>query len=360
MILIAGPCSAESRPQIIQTAETLAKAGVTTFRAGVWKPRTKPGGFEGIGAPALAWLAEAQRLTGIPAATEIANPRHLTEAVEAGISSLWIGARTAADPFAVQEIADAIHRLPDNVRSNLTVMVKNPVNPDIELWIGAIQRIAASGIDKIIAIHRGFSTYGQHLYRNEPRWAIPIELKRRLPHIPIVCDPSHIGGRSDLVGPIAQQALDMGFDGLMIEVHPSPADALSDAPQQLTPEALVHLLASLSTRRMPDSGTVPGPGNITDTRPRTGLGHPSPSLEEYRRRIDAIDDEILQLLAQRMKISREIGDFKRLNGIPVIQKERYNRLMHKRVEDAASLGLSPDFTRQLLSIIHEESVGQQL
>lgn len=338
MLLIAGPCSAESLQQVLATAKAVAGIGADVFRAGVWKPRTKPGGFEGAGASALGWLAEAQQTAGIPAATEVANPRHLELAVEAGLRWFWIGARTSTNPFAVQEIADAIVRMPDVIRRKLTVMVKNPVNPDLELWIGAIERIRRSGTGRVAAIHRGFSSYGARLYRNEPQWAIPIELKRRLPGLPLICDPSHIGGSRDLIAPLSQQAMDMGADGLMIETHPSPDLALSDARQQVTPERLQEIMGGLT--------------------PKSGDAAPD-NLDELRRHIDYIDDELLQLLARRMEVSREIGEYKKSHRLPVVQPERYNRLMRQRVDDAAKLGLPTEFTQRLLALIHEESVRQQ-
>lgn len=321
------------------TATAVAAAGASVMRAGVWKPRTKPGGFEGVGTPALSWLAEAEKVSGIPSATEVANGRHLAETIAAGLRWIWVGARTCTDPFAVQEISDSIAALPEDIRRGLTVMVKNPVNPDLELWIGSIQRLQQAGTGRIIAIHRGFSSYGTPLYRNEPRWAIPIELKRRMPEIPIVCDPSHIGGKRELIASLSQQALDMGFDGLMIETHPTPDTALSDAPQQVTPAALTRIIEGLTLKK---GETLPG------------------NLDELRRRIDYIDDELLQLLARRMEVSREIGGYKKENKMAVVQPERYNLLMQQRVDDAESLGLSPEFTRRLLALIHEESVRQQI
>ena len=339
MMIVAGPCSAESRAQVVETAQAVALAGATLFRAGVWKPRTKPGGFEGLGEKALPWLIEAQELSGIPSATEVATGWHLKTAIEAGLRWLWIGARTATNPFAMQELADEIASLPADIRNQLNIMVKNPVNPDLELWIGALQRVQQAGAGRVIAVHRGFSSYGSKLYRNEPRWAIPIELKRRMPDITILSDPSHIGGRRQLIAPLARQAADIGFDGLMIETHPSPDNALSDADQQITPPQLAEILSTLTPKR------------------DEGCGE---NLDELRRRIDYIDDELIDLLAKRMEVSREIGRYKRQHGMPVVQPERYNLLMQKRVEEASALGITPVFTRQLLALIHEESVKQQI
>ena len=337
--VIAGPCSAESEAQVLTAARALASAGIKMFRAGVWKPRTKPGGFEGIGNRALQWLRKAKEQTGMSVATEVATATHVREAMEAGIDILWIGARTSANPFAVQEVADALAAYPQESRDRLTVLIKNPVNPDLELWIGAIERVERAGIRNLGAIHRGFSSYGRHLYRNPPKWRIPIELRRRLPGLPIYCDPSHIAGKKELVESISQQALDLGFDGLMIESHPTPEEALSDASQQLTPDALVSMLGRLRCRR-----------GAMDSEP----------LEELRGRIDSIDDELLDLLAKRMRVSREIGLYKEEHGMPILQKDRYNSLMQQRVERGVSLGLDSTFVRQILAAIHEESVREQL
>lgn len=337
-IVIAGPCSAESESQTLETARQVAAAGVRIFRAGVWKPRTKPGGFEGRGKVALEWLRMVREQTGMMVATEIANRRHLEEALEAGVDGIWIGARTSTNPFAVQEIADALATLPPDRRDALTVLVKNPVNPDLELWIGAIERIYRSGVRRLGAIHRGFSVYGRHLYRNQPRWAVAFELRRRIPGMPIIFDPSHVGGRRDLVGRLAHQALDMFYDGLIIETHCCPDCALSDAAQQVTPPELAEILRTLDRRTHSPS---------------------TESLDDLRRRIDSIDDSLLELLARRMEVSREIGRYKKDHRLPVVQMDRYNDLMEKRVADGARLDLSPDFVRLLLSVIHEESVRQQ-
>lgn len=338
-IVIAGPCSAESEAQVLEAAHALAGQGIKVFRAGVWKPRTKPGGFEGIGSPALAWMAKAKSETGMLIATEVANARHLREAVLYGFDVVWIGARTSANPFAVQEIADAIAELPQVRREQLTVLVKNPVNPDIELWIGALERIYGAGIRRLGAIHRGFSSYGKHLYRNMPEWRIPIELHRRLPDLPLICDPSHIGGRRELVAPLAQQALDMQFNGLIIESHCHPDEALSDAAQQVTPDVLGFIVNNLHL-----------PADAISTE----------SLGLLRQQIDRLDDELLELLARRMSVAREIGTYKREHGMSVVQPGRYNDLMKKRVDDGVQLELGADFVRNILSVIHEESVRQQL
>lgn len=337
--ILAGPCSAESRDQVITAARALSSEHIHIFRAGVWKPRTKPGGFEGIGAPALPWLTEVKRETGMLVGTEIANRQHLLDVIKAGLDYVWIGARTSANPFAVQEIADTFASIPEEQRESLTVLVKNPVNPDLELWIGALQRIYRAGIRRLGAVHRGFSTYGSHVYRNEPHWRIPIELRRRYPNLPIICDPSHIGGKRDLIASLCQRAIDMGFNGLIIESHCEPDTALSDKDQQVTPEELGKILGSL----------IPRDPNYT-----------TENLAELRRRIDSLDEELVELLSKRMSVCREVGHFKAEHSLPVIQTDRYNDLMQCRVEQAVREGLSPDFMRTILAAIHEESVRQQL
>lgn len=340
-LVIAGPCSAESEEQVMETAMALAAQGIKVFRAGVWKPRTKPGSFEGAGEQALPWLMRVKESTGMKVATEVASARHVREALEAGIDAVWLGARTVANPFAVQEIADALRaereRQPE--KADIAVMVKNPVNPDLELWIGAIERIYLAGIRRIGAIHRGFSSYGKHEYRNPPHWAIPIELHRRLPELPVLCDPSHIGGSADLVAPLAQQALDMNFNGLIIESHCCPGCALSDSAQQVTPARLSDILAEL---RLPAQSAG------------------EESLEGLRAEIDRIDDELIDLLGRRMAVAREIGRYKARHNMPVVQPARYNDLMERRTASAAVLDMSPDFVRHILAAIHEESVRQQI
>lgn len=339
-IILAGPCATENRAQTLDTARMLHHSGIKVFRAGVWKPRTKPGGFEGVGEPALAWLAEVKAL-GMATLTEVATPEHLMLAVDAGIDAVWIGARTSANPFAVQQIADAIASLPAQTRERLTVIVKNPVNPDLELWLGALQRIYDAGIRRLGAVHRGFSYYGKNVYRNAPQWRVPIELHRREPELPIICDPSHIGGSRQLIEPLAQQALDMRFDGLIIESHINPDAALSDAAQQITPRELAGILSRL-------------------TLPQPDAPEPDNRLIALRSQIDALDDDLLDILARRMAVSREIGRYKQQQRIPVVQPKRYNDLMEKRVETAAKLGLDNDFVRTILAAIHEESVRCQL
>lgn len=346
-MIIAGPCSAESREQVLEAARRLAPLGLYAFRAGVWKPRTHPGCFEGHGRNALEWLAEAKKLTGIPTATEVASAAHLREALDFGVDILWLGARTTTNPFAVQEIADAARRwAEDNNRdiSSLRFLVKNPANPDLELWIGAIQRLRNAGITDIIAIHRGFSVYGDSFYRNPPQWPIPTELRRRMPGLKILFDPSHIGGKRELVAPLSFQAMRRGFDGLIIESHPNPAEALSDSRQQITPDELGVILDDI--RHIPADDNTPLPSED--------------ELSRLRQQIDAIDDNLMELMSQRMEVARKIGSYKQARGMKVVQPERYDNLINRRVGEADAFGLSAEFVRNLLSAIHEESVRQQL
>ena len=334
-MIIAGPCSAETREQVLDTARQLAANGIKIFRAGIWKPRTKPGGFEGVGAEGLEWLKEVKAETGMYVSTEVATRQHVEAALAAGIDLLWIGARTSANPFAMQEIADAL----SDAGADVPVLIKNPVNPDLELWIGAMERIYNSRIRRIGAIHRGFSAYGKHLYRNLPQWHIPIELRRRLPNIPIFSDPSHIGGKRELVAPLSQQALDMGFDGLIIESHCDPDCAWSDKAQQVSPDVLNFILNTLVIR---------------DSKSSTE------SLTLLRQQIDQIDNEILESFNKRMRVSREIGQYKKEHRIPVLQAGRYDSIMKSRVKLAVEMGMSAEFMTAVLSAIHEESVRQQI
>lgn len=317
----------------METAKDLAKNGVRIFRAGIWKPRTKPGGFEGVGSVGLTWLQEVKKETGMLVATEVANKQHVEEALNAGVDVLWIGARTSANPFAMQEIADSL------VGADVPVLVKNPVNPDLELWIGAMQRIYNAGIRQIGAIHRGFSAYGKHLYRNMPQWHIPIELRRRMPELTLICDPSHIGGKRELVTPLSQQAMDMGFDGLIVESHCDPDSAWSDKSQQVTPEVLNFILNMLVVR---------------DTTQTTE------SLTLLRQQIDQIDNDLLEALSKRMRISREIGQYKKEHSMPVVQTGRYDDILNSRAAAAEELGMNGDFMKTVYQAIHEESVRQQI
>ena len=329
---IAGPCSAESREQMMETANGLAARGIKIFRAGIWKPRTRPGGFEGIGVQGLAWMKEVKEKTGMLIATEVANPAHVFEAIKAGVDICWVGARTVTNPFAMQELADAFKGV------DMPVLVKNPVNPDLELWCGAIERLKNAGITNIGAIHRGFSSFEKKVYRNPPHWALPIELRRRYPEITIICDPSHIAGRRELIEPVSQQALDLNFDGLIIESHCNPDNALSDAQQQIVPEVLAIILKNLVIKEnaMPED------------------------LDFLRRDIDEIDEQLLTLIARRMDIAIEIGKFKKERKIPVLQTERYNEMLEARDNLAKSLSVDKEFVSKLMKIIHEESARIQM
>lgn len=335
-LVIAGPCSAETREQVLETARQLANGGIKIFRAGIWKPRTKPGGFEGVGSKGLEWLREVKETTGMYTATEVATRRHVEEALGAGVDILWIGARTSANPFAMQEIADTLARL--NALET-PVLVKNPVNPDLELWIGAIQRLYNAGLRHLGAIHRGFSTYGKHIYRNVPQWHIPIELRLRFPSLPIICDPSHIGGLRELIAPLSQEAFDMGFNGLIVECHCCPDSAWSDAAQQLTPEIFQFVLGTLVIR---------------DTKQSTE------NLILLRQQIDRIDNELLETLERRMQVSRDIGRYKKEHRMPVVQASRASNVISSRIKAGEELGMSADFLRTVLLAIHDESVRQQI
>ena len=331
--VIAGPCSAETEEQVMETAKELAIKGCHMFRAGVWKPRTKPGGFEGHGEPALAWMAEVKKETGMLIGTEVATPEHVELAMKYGLDMLWLGARTSANPFAMQQLADAMKGL------EVPVLVKNPVNPDLELWIGAMERINQAGVKKMAAIHRGFSSFDKSMYRNAPMWQIPIELRRRIPNLPIVCDPSHMGGKRELIAPLSQQALDLGFDGLMIESHCDPDKAWSDAKQQVTPEVCDYIVGMLVAR-----------DNTFTTE----------NIKLLRQQIDNIDNELVELLAKRMRVCREIGQYKKEHNIQVLQTGRYNEILDKRGVQGSLTGMSSDFIKQVFEHIHEEPVRQQL
>ena len=332
-LVIAGPCSAETEEQVMDTAKQLAKNGIKVFRAGVWKPRTKPGGFEGNGVAALPWLQQVKKETGMLVATEVATAKHVEEALKYGVDLLWIGARTTADPFAVQEIADTLKGV------DMPILVKNPVNPDLELWIGALQRINNAGIKRLGAIHRGFSTYDKKLYRNLPQWHIPIELHRRIPELPIICDPSHISGRRDLISPLCQQAMDLQFDGLIIESHCDPDHAWSDAFQQLTPDVLSLILNNLVIRE---------------------TNQTTENLAELRKQIDEIDMDLTEMLAKRMRVAREIGIYKKEHEMAILQTQRYDEIINKRVEAGSAMEMDGEFMKVVFEAIHAESVRQQM
>ncbi len=332
-LVIAGPCSAETEEQVMETAKQLASKGIKIFRAGIWKPRTKPGGFEGVGTDGLAWLKRVKEETGMYVSTEVATQKHVYEALKYNIDMLWIGARTTANPFAVQEVADALKG------TDIPVLVKNPVNPDLELWIGAIERLYNAGVKKLGVIHRGFSSYDKKIYRNLPQWHIPIELHRRLPELPMICDPSHIGGKRELIASLSQQAMDLNFDGLIVESHCNPDCAWSDKEQQLTPDVLDYMLNLLVIR---------------DTKQTTE------NLSELRKQIDEMDDQLLEVLAKRMRISNEIGVYKKEHNMPVLQTPRYDEILNKRIAMAKQLGMSEEFMKVVLEAIHEESVRVQI
>jgi chorismate mutase len=336
-LLIAGPCSAETEDQLMATAHLLAKTGkVSVLRAGIWKPRTRPGEFEGIGSIGLTWLKRAKEETGLPVAVEVANAKHVEEALAAGVDILWVGARSTVNPFTVQEIADALKGV------DIPVMVKNPVNPDIQLWAGALERINNAGITKLAAIHRGFSSFEKTAFRNEPMWELAIQLKTLCPELPIINDPSHICGNRELIQYVAQKALDLDMQGLMIESHLDPSVAWTDAKQQLTPAALSELM-ELLTLRKPESKDK----EFTD------------KLADLRTSIDKIDDQIIQKIAERMQVVQKIGEFKRDNGVTILQVNRWDQIMNKRSAFAKALKLDLNFTGKLLELIHSESIRKQ-
>ena len=332
-LVIAGPCSAETEEQVVNTAKQLAAKGFHMFRAGVWKPRTKPGGFEGNGEMALPWMKTVKEETGMLVATEVATPEHVELCLKYGIDILWIGARTTANPFAMQALADSMKGIEN------PVFVKNPVNPDLELWIGGMERINRAGVKHMAAIHRGFSSYDEKIYRNTPMWHIPIELRRRIPNLPIICDPSHIGGRRELVAPLCQQAMDLGFDGLIVESHCNPDCAWSDAKQQVTPDVLDYILSLIQVR----DETVTTEG-----------------ISQLRHQIDDLDNQLMDLLAKRMRVCREIGQYKKEHNMTVLQSARYNEILEKRGAQGALCGMDAEFVAHVYELIHGESVRQQI
>lgn len=335
-LIIGGPCSAESAGQVMQVARGLAADGRTTiFRAGIWKPRTRPGHFEGSGVAALDWMREAREATGLLTMVEVATAAHVEAALRAGIDVLWIGARTTPNPFSVQEIADALQGV------DVPVFVKNPINPDLGLWVGALERLHGAGLRRIGAIHRGFNWFERTPYRNSPMWEFPIRLKATFPELEVICDPSHIAGTRELLGGVAQQALDLGLSGLMLEVHPSPEQALSDPDQQVTPQAFATLLDGLIFRQ-----AVPTPG-MEDR------------LQELRDLIDQLDEEIAQKLGTRMDIAERIGDHKRAHQVAILQPERWERIMRRQLRLGNHLGLDEAFVREFMDAIHRESIRRQ-
>lgn len=336
-LLIAGPCSAETEDQLVATAHLLANTGrVSALRAGIWKPRTRPGEFEGIGSIGLEWLNTAKQETGLPTTVEVATGKHVEEALKAGVDILWVGARSTVNPFTVQEIADALKGV------DIPVMVKNPVNPDLSLWIGALERINNAGITKLAAIHRGFSSYEKTAFRNEPMWDIAIHLKTLAPHLPLICDPSHISGNRELIGYVSQKALDLDMQGLMIESHIDPSVAWTDAKQQVTPSALAELIDRLTLRK-----------------PETRNPEVNDKLTELRNNIDKIDDLIIQKMGERMQIAEKIGTYKKDNNITILQVNRWEEILNKRISYGKALKLSPEFTEKMLELIHAESIRRQ-
>jgi chorismate mutase len=335
-ILIAGPCSAETEEQVLTTAHGLKDKGVHLFRAGIWKPRTRPGAFEGIGVQGLPWLKRVKEETGLKVTTEVANAQHVYECLKYGIDVFWIGARTTVNPFSVQEVADAMRG------TDIPVLIKNPVNPDYKLWIGAIERIYKAGIHKIAVVHRGFSTYGDSKYRNVPRWQMAIDLMQEFPGLEIICDISHICGRRDILAETAQKAFDLNFDGLMVEVHPTPDTAWSDAAQQITPERFGEMMAGLVRRRI----TADDPDYLA-------------RVENCRMEIDEIDEDLIQLIARRMELVREIGVVKKDRNVAVLQPERFRALREALRRRAEKNELSEEFVALFLEAVHQESINQQ-
>ncbi len=336
-LIIAGPCSAETEEQVIETAVRLRKTGrVDIMRAGIWKPRTRPGSFEGIGTKGLPWLQQAKKLTGLPITVEVATAKQVEDALHFDIDVLWIGARTTVNPFSVQEVADALRG------SDVPVLIKNPINPDLELWIGALERVAKAGIKQIGLIHRGFSSYGNTEYRNAPMWHLAIEMKRRHPELMIINDPSHICGRRDILLDVAQKAIDLDFDGLIIESHIDPDNAWSDPKQQITPERLGELLNSIRWRKE----------DIASEEFHA-------VMEKMRQQINQLDDELLHLLGQRMKIADQIGQYKKENNITILQTNRWNAILERAFRKGEQIGLTKEFITKYFDAVHMESISHQ-
>jgi chorismate mutase len=334
--LITGPCSAETEEQVISVCKEIAANGnAQLLRAGIWKPRTRPDSFEGVGEIGLPWLVEAGKETNLPTTTEVANPKHVESALKAGVDVLWIGARTTVNPFAIQDLADALKG------TNTPLMIKNPVNPDLSLWMGAFERFQKVGLTDLTAIHRGFSVYKHPKYRNVPNWELPIGLKENMPHIPLICDPSHISGRRDLLHEISQKAMDLNFDGLMIETHPNPDEAWSDAAQQITPAVLKNLIDKLILRS----------NQIGDSL--------WSEMEDFRAKINILDDRLFEILSARMKVSEELGIFKRQNNITILQENHWKKIIASRLEKVEEMYLTPKFVRSIMDDIHQESIRHQ-
>jgi len=336
-LIISGPCGAETEEQVLTTARGLAALGkVTVFRAGVWKPRTRPNAFEGAGSKALPWLSRVKAETGMLTAVEVATTQHVEEALKHGVDILWIGARTTVNPFSVQEIAEALRG------TDAAVMVKNPVHPDIQLWIGALERLSLSGITRLMAVHRGFYTSDKSCYRNIPRWEIPVELQTLYPELPVICDPSHICGRTETIAAVAQKALDLNFAGLMIESHIHPEAALSDARQQLTPAALGVLLDELVVREVSSANK-----SFTD------------ELARMRMIIDEVDEQLIRTLARRMELITQVGEYKRDNNVTVFQLPRWQEILRSRIASGTIQGLEEAFVKEWCELLHKESIRRQ-
>ena len=336
-LIISGPCSAETEEQVMATARGLATTGkVDIMRAGIWKPRTRPGSFEGIGTKGLPWLQQAKKETGIPVAVEVATAKQVEDALHFDVDVLWVGARTTVNPFSVQEIADALRGV------KVPVLIKNPLNPDLELWVGGMERIAKAGIEDLGLIHRGFSSYGNTDFRNAPMWHLAIEMKRRFPNVPMINDPSHICGRRDILQSVAQQAIDLDFDGLIIESHMDPDNAWSDAKQQITPEVLKQMLESIRWRK-------------ENVQNEDFLS----ALEKLRQQINQLDDELLQVLSTRMKVAQKIGEYKKNNDITILQTNRWNEILDRAIAKGNNLGLSDEFVTKYMDAVHMESINQQ-
>jgi chorismate mutase len=336
-LIIAGPCSAESPLQMLEVAGSLSRINSNAvLRAGIWKPRTRPGSFEGAGESGLPWLVDAGKQFNLPVTTEVANAEHVELCLKAGVDMLWIGARTVVNPFSVQEIADALKG------TQIPVLVKNPIHPDIDLWIGAIERLRAAGLQHIAAVHRGFHIYGKKQFRNEPQWEIPIAFMDALPEVPLFCDPSHIAGKRILIAGIAQKAMDMGMKGLMVEVHPNPDHAKSDAKQQITPDDFAIILSQLKIRSTEDS-----------------MAFHEGALEKLRKQIDRVDADLINLLAERIGLSREIGEVKKEKNIAILQIRRWKKIIKNQLKSGELLGVDEDFVKAVYQLIHEESIRVQ-
>jgi chorismate mutase len=335
-LVIAGPCSAETEEQVLKIAHELKDSDVNYFRAGIWKPRTRPGNFEGVGALGLKWLQRVKEETGMKTCTEVANAAHVKLALEHDVDLLWIGARTAVSPFIMQEIADALQG------SDKIVLVKNPVNPDLALWLGGIERLYTAGIKNLGAIHRGFSTYEKSKYRNIPEWQLAIEFQNKFPDLPLICDPSHITGKRDMIFDVSQTALDLNFDGLMIETHHDPENAWSDAAQQVTPKTLIQMMEDLKVRKATE----------TDSSYRE-------SLDNLRAQINVVDDQLIELLGRRMKVADKIGELKKEKNVAVLQSRRWNEILGNMILEGESRGLSEEFVLRMFKAIHQESINHQ-